>query len=707
MSLNSTITAARRGYANLKHLWARATRREDAGRRGVNLALLMANKLTQRENEVTLPYLTPQRAVQLYEHYRRGEFAPVMLEWEQMEQYDDTLFPARAKRIAALKKMRWVVEKDADAVGNNAELQQLADKQRAAALAALAKVENLDRILPEMGEADFGGICAIERTGSLETREVWRVIAPWHLYQPVPGGEIFYNAEADDVPMLCDELEPERVIIRRAPAANIPVMFLILRKAMTNEQWAAFIATYGLPNIFFELPPAIDERRAAELDAIVQRISSDGRGTMPNGAKLHVVETQQHDGALFEAHVKECKDAIITIVLGGTLTMETEAGSGTLAGNAHADSFAELCEGSAHDIGACVDEQFVRPLLRKMFPSAPILVHFDYRPTDAKDAQEVAQTLATLSQAGWKVSAETASEMLGFEVEAAPAAESTMYPPTPTATAWQANAARHAEARMGESGREVVGNRAAAPVEELPLTQGEMDALAAIGRAMDPEYLLPKTREIAGKLAEAMREGKRAQREGGEVIANGCTKMDCTIHPHHPSAKEEKTNAEQVFKQLRAKEPLVNESSGLEAKVQKELKGEVQDKAKNSVSNLKKLGFSKQEARRLHFAAAAMIEQLYREGGKPVEVLLKKSVEQQKADQWEKAKAKAKEKGVREPSEDEVKYKLKEKAWKVKAPVLLGEHKVPATADISVIKFAGRKNPTMYCLVLRQRETPA
>lgn len=416
------------------------------------------------------------------------------------------------------------MEVDADAVGDDPALAELAEQQRKAALALLAKVDNLDSALVKLGEADFYGLAALEVCGSWETRMRWEPIEPWHLYRPLPNGPVFYNEQADTVPQRAEELAEECVIIRTAPAMHLPVMFLISRMSHSEEQWDAFIDTYGLPNIFFELPAAMDERRALELDAIVKRLTGDGRGTLPNGTKIQTVETQQRDGTLFEQRGKWCRDAIISLVLGGTLTMETAPNSGTLAGNAHADSFAELCEGSAAGIASAVDEQFLRPLLRKVFPNQPILVSFEFRPVDAEDAQQVAQTLATLKTAGWQVSPETASEMLGFEVLEAPEPQQ---PAAPYGMPF-GNTAPAAG---------VVTNAADTPAEEAPLTKAELDALALVQNAMDPDVLRQKAATIAGRLYEAMQTGKQ-----GETVENKKRKVtgkhadgsDCTAKKQCP-----------------------------------------------------------------------------------------------------------------------------------------------------------------------------
>lgn len=567
------------------------------------------------------------------------------------------------------------MEADADAVGEDPALAELAEQQRKAALALLAKVDNLDSALVKLGEADFYGLAALEVCGSWETRMRWEPIEPWHLYQPLPNGPVFYNEQADTIPQRAEELERESVIIRTAPAMHLLVMFLISRMSHSEEQWDAFIDTYGLPNIFFELPAAIDERRALELDAVVKRLTGDGRGTMPNGTKIQTVETQQRDGTLFEQRGKWCRDAIISLVLGGTLTMETAPNSGTLAGNAHADSFAELCEGSAAGIGAAVDEQFLRPLLRKLFPNQPILVNFSYRPVDAEDAQQVAQTLATLKTAGWQVSPETASEMLGFEVEAAPEPQQ---PAAPYGMPF-GNTAPAAG---------VVTNAADTPAEEAPLTKDELDALTLVQNAMDPDVLRQKAAAIAGRLYDAMQTGKQSETApAADIVANeGPGGKDCRAKSAKTCRCPEVTEARDLFigafdasKGERLTAP--GFSDGLP--IDKDFKREVRStpRIQDTQRALRQAGIQdRDEQTRIHFELAAKFRELIAAAPEP----------------------------ELKPVTDG-KEKEREAAWHYRVPVDIPGATKPLDADFSVIKKKKAKEPALYSFYLRlgKRKAPA
>lgn len=169
-----------------------------------------------------------------------------------------------------------------------------------------------------------------------------------------------------------------------------PAMFLICAKYLSVHAWDAFLEVFGIPNIFLEMPPATPEEKALEFDAVVQRLIGEGRGTIPNGAKFHTVETSKDN---------------------------TQSGSGTLAGNAHRDSFSRLCAAAARSISAAINRQFLRPALEAAFPGQPVLVKFELAPKPVDDRKQVADLLSALNSAGWMPNDETVSEMMNFEVQ--------------------------------------------------------------------------------------------------------------------------------------------------------------------------------------------------------------------------------------------------------------------------------------------------
>ncbi|MCH5285258.1 MAG: DUF935 family protein [Akkermansiaceae bacterium] len=373
--------------------------------------------LAARESRNELPWLAPEKARELFDRWLRGEWAQPQWAWELMEKYDETLFAVKRARLAALNEMPWQVVVDADAVGDDAARQALAEAQRQKLVELLGNVENLRAALTYLGMADFRGIAALEITGN-EERMRWEVIEPWLLCRPNLAGPIMYNERAEDTPAHPELLERERVILRTAEPIDLPAMFLLTAKHHGTQAWDAFLDTFGIPSIFLETPPNTTEEQAQEYQQKVEEIVGEGRGTIPSGAKFHTVETGQKETKSFQERADWCKNALLILATGGLLTITAQSGSGTLAGNAHADSFERLCAATAQDISTVVDFQFCRPALQSIFPGQPILAHFELAPEKEEDLAAQAQIIATLAGAGFKPSAEVVSEMMGFEVAA-------------------------------------------------------------------------------------------------------------------------------------------------------------------------------------------------------------------------------------------------------------------------------------------------
>lgn len=479
--------AQRFGHA-ARHLTARTGEQ-------VNVTGLMLDVLTQRERQNELPWLTPQRAVELYEAWRRGELADVQRVWEQLEETDDTLGTVLDKRQRALADMPWAILTDAEAIGDDAERARKAELQQAYLQTVFNAVENLEEAFVHLGMADFRGVAALEITGNMQ-RMRWEVIEPWCLARPVRRGPWMYNAKAESTFSTLEALDAELTIVREARPIDLACMFLIVDKMHAIHGWDAFLDVYGNPSIFLELPPATGEQMARVYDALAKRIIGDGRGTVPNGSKFQTVETRQNNCDSFEKRAKWCENAIITVATGGLLTITTESGSGTLAGSAHTDSFENLVAGSAASISAAINRQFTRRLLAAAFPDDPPLAYFSLAPEPADERMQLAQLLATLKTAGWQTTQEKASELMQMDVEPVPAA--------PTAAPMMNTAP--------EPAAPVVNRTEEPQVEEPPLTDEELAAFAEM-RHPNPERMAQHLASVEAKLRGAA----DLPEDGGEV----------------------------------------------------------------------------------------------------------------------------------------------------------------------------------------------
>lgn len=398
--------------------YCRATYRNLTARKGVPVYVYPAaqDRLQQREAQQLLSVLTPQMAVELYSNYRAGKYATLQLMFEQLEEQDETLRTVVDSRQGALAEMPWRVSIDAEAVGDDPALQAVAEAQQEYLNRLLGNVANLDEALEHLGMADFRGYAALEITGT-DRRMTWNVIEPWNLSRPCRRGPWLYNPEADDSLTQLEELDMDAVIIREVKRPiDICAMFIIVGKGHSMNAWDAYLDTYGVPSIFFELPPGTSKKDSAEWEKVVQRILAEGRGILPAGTNIHTVETTQNSSDAYATRTKEARDSIITAALGGLLTVTTEAGSGTLAGNAHTDSLSRLCARTAAGISACINTQFCRPRLSVAFPGQPVLAYFDLSAVEEEDAQAKAALIATYAGIGFYPDEAAASEAAGMEL---------------------------------------------------------------------------------------------------------------------------------------------------------------------------------------------------------------------------------------------------------------------------------------------------
>lgn len=479
-----------------------------------SMMTFMLSVLSQREKESRLPHLTPEKAADLYEDFLKGNLADVQLCWQQMEDYDPTLSTCLNARQSALAEMSWRIEPDPAMLSDNAGMDNLARQQTSLLTTRLRAVDNLEDALVHLGMADFRGVAALEITGN-NSRQKWCVIEPWNLVRPLRRGPWFFNKNADPVCPYPEILLADRVIIREARPLDLAAMFLVMSKTHALQGWDGFLDIYGLPSIFAELPPSIPVERRAEFDAVVRRIVGDGRGTVPAGTKFQTVETTKDNAQAFEQRAKWCDDAIIKLVLGGLLTVEAESGSGTLAGNAHADSFDRLCAASARSISRAVDTQFCRPILKAAFPDQPILVHFVFGDQKQEDRAAIATILSTLATAGYRAEDTVASDLLGIEITSANMDSTAIYAAkaagyVPTQAAMQQRMGMPLKPPPAADGSGVasppmVENRAAAEAGDAPLSAEELEAINALAKGgLNLELIAQDAAAAASALEDAV-----------------------------------------------------------------------------------------------------------------------------------------------------------------------------------------------------------
>lgn len=505
-------------------------------RTGVYRLARLWDLLGAKRSRNPLTGLTPQRAVQLYDLYRRGQYADVMLAWVALEEYDETLATCVDRRQSALGEMEWSIAINAEAVGDNPRLQSLADEQQAYLAEAYDRIDNMTDAIKWLGMASFRGAAHLEIVPQGRSITLMPV-DPWLMARPVLDGRWMYNPTASTSAARLEEIDPTRVLMREvARPIDLPAMFLVCAKAHAVTGWDGFLDVFGNPALFFKLPPGVTDAERDEYARIMVEMVGDGRGAYPDGGEIKTVETAATSGDSFAARADWCDRAIVRRATGGELTVLTAPGSGTLAGNAQTDTFRQLAASDAASITECANRQYTRRLLEARYPGQPQLAYWTLQPAEQEDVAAKVASIVQLASAGYRITDEQASEITGMDVTSANmdstaiyAAKAAGYVPTQTAM----------QSRMGmplkpvpidgmidggyvtNSSSNLARPNAVSDADDA-LTPAELAALEALAHAsLDPTRIAQETEAVDAALQRAAADWRHVDPSGaGEAVAD-------------------------------------------------------------------------------------------------------------------------------------------------------------------------------------------
>lgn len=385
-------------------------------RTGMIRLLNTLSRRSQKEGRNPLPFLTPQEARALYELYRKGQYADVMLCWAALEETDDMLGTVRNRRDSALAEMTDDVKVDAKAIGRHPDLKTLADEQQQCLAEYFAKVDNLRDAWRFLGSATFMGYSHLEPVTRLG-RIKYEPVNQWLMVRPVRDGNWYYNESADRSCARMEMVDESELITREClRPVDLPSMFAICAKYHALDGWDGFIDVFGNPAIFFKYPPNTSDEQAREYDRIAEEMIGDGRGGYPDGGDIKTVETTARGGETFLQRAEWCDKQILRCGTGGELTVMAAPGSGTLAGNAHQETFRMLASGEGADISTCINRQESRRVLNRNFPGKPHLAYWTLEYEEAEDVSKHVDNITRLAAAGFIAEEGEVSEVSGYTV---------------------------------------------------------------------------------------------------------------------------------------------------------------------------------------------------------------------------------------------------------------------------------------------------
>ena len=352
------------------------------------------------------------RLMSLLDAGERGQYADLQWFYHYMERSDPMVFSVMQRRRAALLSCDWDIRL---AVGEDGD-QALAAEQAAVLREAYDRVENLRDAVSFLFSGFFRGYAHIEKhyaASGLVTR--LEPVEQWFWVRDGMYGAWEYNQNAVSGRRRGIAIDPDNFVILDTVPIDRLLALQYLGRTLTLKDWDSFLEVYGIPSVFLVGPPNTPVAKEEEYQRIAEQLISDGRGYLPPGSDIKYV----NGGGTrppFRERIEYLDRQITLVATGGLLTMLTQSGSGTLAGNAHADTFMQIARSDAAMLSEVLQKHFDLPLISEFFPGQPVLAYFEFAPITGSEVSRVVADAEMLARAGVAIDIDELSEKTGYKL---------------------------------------------------------------------------------------------------------------------------------------------------------------------------------------------------------------------------------------------------------------------------------------------------
>ena len=354
----------------------------------------------------------------------RGQYADLQWFYHYMERSDAMVFSVMQRRRAALLACDWDIRQVADATAGDHRPQTtdhrpdrvLAEEQAAVLREAYDRIENLRDAVAFLFSGFFRGYAHMEKhyaaSGMIQRLEP---VEQWFWVRDGMYGDWEYNQNAVSGRNRGLSIDPGDFVILDTVALNRLLSVLYLGRTLTLKDWDSFLEVYGIPSVFLVGPPNTPEAKEEEYQRIAEQLIADGRGYLPYGSDIKYVNGGGNRPP-FRERIEYLDRQITLVATGGLLTMLTQSGSGTLAGEAHTETFMQIARGDALTVSEVFQKHVDTPLLAEFFPGQPVLAYFEFAPPAGNEVSRVIEDAALLAKAGVRMDVEELSEKTGYRL---------------------------------------------------------------------------------------------------------------------------------------------------------------------------------------------------------------------------------------------------------------------------------------------------
>lgn len=391
---------------------------------GVALSQLVDNANRWREQLNPLRSLTVALAVVWLEEEMRGIYANLQWGYNYIEKTDPDLLALVELRTSAIEELDWNIK-----IIEGEDKNPRAIAQRDALEAAYERFQNLYGLVGHLAMATFRGFAVaqpLDANNQLSYTDAVRfdLLPQWNFARDGQHGALYWNPSAQVVAGSytgLQKIEPKDILYREhlRPVDRLGLIKFI-RANLCEKDWDSFCEVYGIEQPVVIGPSNIPTEKETEYKNAAANVANGGGGFLPNGSDVKYPNSQKRE-APFKARLDHLSEKLILAGTGGKLKMLAESGSGTLAGGAHSDTFAQIARAEARKISEVLQRQFDARFLAAKFPNEPVLAYFELAAKETQDIGTVIDHAVKLSQAGFALDPAEIEQRTGYKVTVKPA----------------------------------------------------------------------------------------------------------------------------------------------------------------------------------------------------------------------------------------------------------------------------------------------
>ena len=368
-----------------------------------------------RDSYNPLRGLSLARIVAMEEAAARGEMADIQWLWRHMQDTDVTVASAVAKRLSYIESLDWEIRtiENSDAI--------LAAEQEAVLRYAYERIQNLQEAAKFIAYANFTGYSMLEkiRTGYGPFLKRLEYIPCQYWTYKADAKRWHFNPEARSGRSGSEIADPQDLIIHEAPSSLFkPICRHFFAKQLALADWDVALENGANQAVFMIGPPGTTPEKENEYMTLAEKLTSNMRGYLPPGSDIKITDLAARSKLPYFDRIEYSDRQIVMAATGGLLTMLTESGSGTLAGNAHSETLVGLARADAAAISEVFQRQFDREILKAFFPTEQICVYFKFDIPRAQETMaQLIEAASALSWSGYRINQEQLEEKLGLKIE--------------------------------------------------------------------------------------------------------------------------------------------------------------------------------------------------------------------------------------------------------------------------------------------------